>query len=96
MKLSTPQNKYYRFLFFFFEMMLSFFVVTANIRALAIGLYVWTAVTDTMIVFQNMIIGKLIIEDEKARDYWSIAGSTLGGACGSCLSIWATKHFFGG
>lgn len=75
--------------------MLSFFVVCANFRALAIGLYIWTAATDMLIVLQNMIMAKIFIEDEKARDAWSIAGATIGGACGSLLSIWVTKHLFG-
>lgn len=48
-----------------------------------------------LIVLQNMIMAKIFIEDEKARDAWSIAGATIGGACGSLLSIWVTKHLFG-
>lgn len=93
--MKLPNNKWARFGIFFANQMLSFFVVTANFRALAIGLYAWTAITDTWIVFQNMIMAKLFIEDEKARDKWSIAGATIGGACGSVLSIWVTKHVFG-
>src|SRR5438105_3150365 len=92
MKLSDRGWK--RFAFFLASQMLSFFVICANFRALAQGLYFWTAFTDAMIVFQNMMIAKLFIENENARDKWCIAGATIGGVLGSILSIYVTKHVF--
>ena len=37
---------------------------------------------------------KLMIEDEKSRDWASIAGFTCGGATGSALAIFVTKHLW--
>jgi hypothetical protein len=42
-----------------------------------------------------MIIGKLTIENEKARDGMSILAFTLGGMGGSALSIILTKYLWG-
>lgn len=49
-----------------------------------------------LISFQKIILAKIFVEDEKARDWVSIAGVTLGGATGSVLSIFLTRHLFGG
>jgi len=59
--------------------LISFFIIASNFRALAKGLYVWTAVTDGLCVLQGMVMAKLMIEDAKMRDGWSISGFTLGG-----------------
>lgn len=93
--MKLPDHGWKRFLIFFTSQLISFFVIAANFRALAIGLYAWTALTDTLIVFQNMMMAKIFIENQNARDKWSIAGATIGGACGSVLSIYVTKHVFG-
>jgi predicted MFS family arabinose efflux permease len=92
----VPKNSIARFAFFFGSELFSFFFIASNFRALAKGLYFWTAVTDMTLVFQGMIITKLMIDDEKARDWLAISAFTLGGACGSLLSIFVTKHLFGG
>lgn len=91
-----PKNPALRFLFFFGSELFSFFFIASNFRALAQGLYFWTALTDMTLVFQGMIITKLMIDDQKARDWLAIIAFTLGGACGSLLSIYVTKHLFGG
>jgi hypothetical protein len=95
-KFKTPENSYLRFLFCFVIEVIAFFLVCANFRAIALGLYFWTAVTDMIIVFNGMLVTKMLFDDEKSRDWVSIAGYTLGGATGSVLSIWVTKHIFGG
>jgi len=94
--LKPPQSCLGRFLFCFIAELISFFVIASNFRALAKGLYVWTALTDGLCVLQGMIMTKLMIEDEKMRDWWSISGFTLGGMCGSVLSIFVTKTLWGG
>ena len=38
---------------------------------------------------------KLTVEHEEARTFAGGIGTTLGGVCGTLLSIWATKHVFG-
>ena len=91
-----PNNPWLRFAFFFGSELFSFFFIASNFRALAKGFYFWTAVTDMTLVFQGMIITKLMIEDAKSRDWLAIVSFTLGGACGSLLSIFVTKHLFGG
>lgn len=93
--MKLPKDIALRCLICFSSQLFSFFLITANFRAIAQGLYFWTAVTDVMIVIQGLIITKLLIEDENARDKWSIAAFSIGGACGSLLSIWVTKHLFG-
>ena len=91
----APRNKLGRFFFCFIAELISFFIIASNFRALARGLYIWTAITDGLCVLQGMIMTKLMIEDEKMRDWWSITGFTLGGMCGSVLSIFVTKHLWG-
>jgi hypothetical protein len=95
-KFKIPVNPYYRFIFCFILEVITFFILCANFRAVALGLYFWTAVTDMIIVFNGMLVTKMLFDDEKSRDWVSIAGYTLGGATGSVISIYVTKHLFGG
>jgi hypothetical protein len=88
-------SKWKRFLLFFIVELIAFFVIACNFRALAQGLYFWTAVTDALLIFQGMMITKLMFDDERSRDWNSIAAFSCGGACGSLLSIWVTKHLWG-
>jgi hypothetical protein len=90
----VPQNPFARFALFFAAELFSFFFIASNFRALAKGLYFWTAITDMTLVFQGMFVTKMMIEDEKSRNWVSITAFTLGGACGSLLSIWVTKHLW--
>lgn len=89
-----PNSKAARFALFFGSELVSFFFIASNFRALAQGLYAWTAFTDMFLVFQAAVISKLMIEDERCRGWLAIMGFTLGGACGSVLSIWVTKHLY--
>ena len=91
----VPDNKIARIALFFGLEFVSFFCIASNFRALARGLYVWTAVTDAALVFQGILITKMLIEDERARDWLSIVAFTIGGACGSLLSIWVTDLIWG-
>jgi hypothetical protein len=92
--MKTPNSKLGRFTLFFASEMFSFFVISVNNIALNHGKYVWTIATDMILVFQGMLISKLMIEDEKSRDWASITGFTCGGAMGSALAILVTKHFW--
>jgi hypothetical protein len=96
MKFKIPHNPYYRFVFCFFIELIAFFLICANFRAVAQGLYFWTAFTDMIIVFNGMLVTKMLFDDEKSRDWVSIFGYTFGGATGSVISIYVTKHLFGG
>jgi hypothetical protein len=89
-----PKSKLGRFVLFFLSELFSFFVISVNNIALNKGNYLWTVSTDMILVFQGMLISKLMIEDEKSRDWASIFGFTFGGACGSALAIYATHHFW--
>ena len=93
--MKLPDNKAVRLSILFASQLVSYFVLTANFRAIAHGLYFWTALTDLWITFQGMLLTKLLIEDERTRSWLSIAAFAVGGACGSLLSIWATKQFGG-
>lgn len=87
----VPDSKVKRFALFFTSEAVSFFFVAANFRAVAQGLYFWTAITDMLLVFQGMMVTRLMFDDERSRDWVSIAGFTFGGAVGSVLSIYVTK-----
>lgn len=93
--MKLPESLPVRCAILFGTELLAFFTIACNFRALSQGLYGWTALTDCWLVAQNMVITKLMFDDEKTRDWWSIASFSLGGACGSVLSIWVTKHIFG-
>jgi len=90
-----PQSKVGQFSFMFLTEMVSFFIICANTRAIAQGTYFWTAVTDTLFSAQGFVVGKLMIDDKNARSWASGLGCTLGGTCGSLLSIFVTKHMYG-
>jgi len=94
-KVKVPQGPVGRFAFCYLSELISFFIIATNFRALAKGYIVWTVCTDGLIVLQNTIIGKLMIENEKTRDGLSIAAFTLGGMGGSALSIVLTKYIWG-
>jgi hypothetical protein len=74
--------------------MISFFLLSVNGIALIHGSYWITVITDMTIVFQGMIVSKLLIEDEKSRDWASIWGFTCGGATGSALAIFTMHHLW--
>jgi hypothetical protein len=94
-KIKPPQNRVGLFAFCFASEMISFFIVATNFRALAKGFIGTTVVTDGLIVLQNTIIGKIFIEHEKMRDGVSTLAFTMGGMCGSALSIVLTKYVWG-
>ena len=94
--MNLPKSNLGRFTLFFASEMFSFFVISVNGIALIHGKYLWTMVTDVTIVFQGMIVSKLSIENENARDWNAIAGFTFGGAMGSALAIFVAKRLFGG
>jgi len=95
-KIKMPHNPVGRFAFCFFSELISFFIIATNFRALAKGYLFWTVGTDGLIVLQNSIVSKLMIENEKSRDGISIAAFTIGGMCGSALCIILTKRLWGG
>ena len=94
-RIKPPQNRVGLFAFCFASELISFFIVATNFRALAKGLIAWTVVTDGLIVLQNTVIGKIFIEHEKMRDGVSTLAFTMGGMCGSALSIVLTRYIWG-
>lgn len=92
--MQIPQSKLGRFALFFASEMFSFFVISVNNIALIHGKYFWTIATDMVLVFQGMLVSKLMIEDAKSRDWASIWGFTCGGATGSALAILVTQHLW--
>lgn len=92
--MEIPKSKLGRFGLFFASEMFAFFVISVNNIALIHSKYLWTVATDMILVFQGMVISKLMIEDEKSRDWTSIAGFTCGGATGSALAIFFTQHLW--
>jgi len=94
-KVKPPQNRVGLFAFCFASELISFFIVATNFRALAKGFIGTTVVTDGLIVLQNTIIGKIFIEHDKMRDGVSTLAFTMGGMCGSALSIVLTRYIWG-
>ncbi len=93
--LTAPKTWYGQFLLMFITEFISFFIIVANTRAFTQGNYFWTAATDTLFSAQGFVMFKLMIDQKEARSWWSGAGCTLGGTCGSLFSIWVTKHLYG-
>jgi hypothetical protein len=94
-ELKAPKSRWGQFWLMFVTECICFFVIVANTRAYTQGNYFWTAVTDTIFSAQGFVMGKLMMDDKEARSWASGAGCTIGGTCGSLLSIWVTKHLFG-
>ena len=93
--IKVPQSILGRCAFCFSSELLSFFIVATNFRALAKGYIGWTVVTDGLIVLQSTIVSKIFIENEETRNGLSTLCFTLGGMCGSALSILMTKYIWG-
>jgi hypothetical protein len=95
MRLKVPTSPIGQFLFFGATELFTFFVITANFRAIAIGSYWWAGVTDYATVIVNFSVGKLMMDDSKNRSWWVGLGFATGGTIGTLLSIWVTKHLYG-
>jgi hypothetical protein len=93
--LAVPKTARGQFSFFFFSEMVCFFIIVANMRAVALANYLGAASTDLLFGLQAWGMMKLTVEHEEARTFAGGIGTTLGGVCGTLLSIWATKHVFG-
>jgi hypothetical protein len=94
-RIRPPQNRVGLFAFCWASEMISFFIIATNFRALAKGYIGWTVVTDGLIVLQSTVISKIFIEHEKMRDGMSTLAFTMGGMCGSALSILLTRYIWG-
>jgi hypothetical protein len=93
--LRVPKSAAGQFSFFFIAEMFCFFIIVANMRAVALANYMGAAATDLLFGLQAWSMMKLTVEHEEARTFAGGIGTTLGGVCGTLLSIWATKHVFG-
>ena len=93
--LNLPTTKLGQFTFFFIAEMVCFFIIVANMRAVALANYLGAAATDLLFGLQAWGMMKLTVENKEARTFAGGLGTTLGGVCGTLLSIWATKHIFG-
>ena len=82
-------------MFFGSTELFTFFIITANFRAIALGNYFWAGVTDYLTVLVNFGVGKLMMDDAKHRSWWVGFGFATGGTIGTLLSIWVTKHLYG-
>jgi hypothetical protein len=92
---SVPKTARGQFTFFFVAEMICFFVIVANMRAVALANYFGAAATDLLFGLQAWGMMKLTVENAEARTFAGGIGTTLGGVCGTLLSIWFTKHLFG-
>lgn len=82
------------FVFFLWELG-TFFLLAFNFRSLAKGNYFWTIASDGVIALNGMAAIKLMNEDPRARSWWAIVGSTVGGMVGSAAGIFVTKRLLG-
>lgn len=93
--MKVPKTAAGQFTLFMAVEAVSFFLVVANNRAVAQGNYWWTALTDTLFSLQAFAVFKLAVDDANGRTWAAGLGGTVGGVCGSLLSIWITKHVYG-
>lgn len=93
--LRIPHSKLGQLAYFGCLEAVSFFIICANTRALALGNYTWTGLTDFAFGMQGFIMAKLMVEDEKARTWYAGLGAAIGGVFGSWASIWITEHLYG-
>lgn len=89
--MNAPTSRLGQFSLMFVAELISFFIIVANTRAYTHGSYLWTAITDTLFSAQAFVMGKLMMDDPKARSWWAGLGCTLGGTCGSLLAIFVTS-----
>jgi hypothetical protein len=79
------------FLTFFAIQFVQYLLVTINMRAVAAGKYVWTAVTDaTFAGFGFLLIQK--VAETHSHGAW--AGYVAGGIVGSQVGIWVSKRLW--
>lgn len=88
--MKAPKTRLGQFSLMFITELFSFFIIACNTISYTHGSYFWTAATDTVFSAQAFVMFKLMIDDEKARSWWSGLGCTLGGTCGSLLAIFVT------
>ena len=93
--LRIPETKVGQFFFFFTAELVCFFIIVANMRAVALANYMGAAVTDLLFGLQAWGMMKLTVEHKEARTFAGGLGTTLGGVCGTLLSIYFTKRIFG-
>lgn len=90
-----PKTRLGQFGFFFVAEMICFFIIVANMRAVALANYLGAAATDLLFGLQAWGMMKLTVENSEARTFAGGLGTTLGGVCGTLISIYVTKHIFG-
>ena len=91
----VPTSAVGQFFFFGISEAVCFAVLVANTRAVAQGSYFWTAITDAGFGLQSFIVFKLAVDDKNGRTWAAGLGTTVGGVCGSLVSIFVTKHLYG-
>lgn len=74
---------------------LAIFVTCANLRAVALGSYFWTALTEPTLALGCFALAKLMVDKEEWRTWTAGIGAALGATAGSLLSILVTKVFYG-
>lgn len=93
--MKVPTDPLGQFVFFAAAEFVSFFVISSNFRAIAIGNYFWAGTTDFMTLVQNFAIGKLMMDDERMRTWYVGLGAAVGGTLGTLVSIYVTKRIYG-
>lgn len=71
---------------------LQYALASLGYLALAAYSYTGTFLMDLILAANSFYIVKRISQCESRAGQ---VGYTLGGACGSCVAIWISKHFFG-
>lgn len=94
--MKIPDTNFGKFAFYFLIQFISYALIVANGRAYVQGAYIWTAITDGLIAFQNFIVFRRFVKDSSTEIHGpSLVGYVLGGTCGSLVAIWITKIAYG-
>lgn len=91
--MKMPRSTTGQFCFYFGMQFASYFLIVANMRAIATISMFWTGATDFAIATQGYWIMRSI--SQQADGFWPWLGYALGGMCGSLFSLLVTKHLIG-
>lgn len=69
---------------------LNFLILTVNYRAVAHGLYTWTALTDMLICLINWTLIKKVANEDSM---WARVGYLFGGTTAGIVGIWITQSW---
>lgn len=94
-RIKVPTTSAGQFLFFAGVELVACFLIVFNTRAVALGSYTWTGVSEFVFGMNTFAVLKLVIDDPNGRTWSSGVGGAVGATVGALLSLWLVKHLLG-